>query len=305
GCLVPGRDVGQGCVEQSVQTTQHVQVQLGEVGTFGGGECRQVGNRTVGRDVHLDRPVGGRGHERGPVLALGDDTDLGLLLGPQDVGEQVATGACAVLLGGGEDPSGAGGDEGKGVDLSVRVVQGHPDLGATVLETVDLFDAGLFGQGRGAIHPGLDDGAHALRGDLGEGGVVVGTEHKDLAVSPSRPTGRFELTDRVEVGPTVRGQGREPVLEGDHVVVGHRDLGGVALGRGAQGAVVGRWQVGACLPVGGDDDPFAQEGVETYFRAGGDRRQLAGVGQFFGPAFGTVLVEIDDLTSVGQVCGGF
>ncbi len=61
----------------------------------------------------------------------------------------------AVARGRVQDPAGARGDEGVAVDLSVGVVQGHPDLLAAVLEAVDLLDAGHLQQRLAACRPGI------------------------------------------------------------------------------------------------------------------------------------------------------
>jgi len=67
--------------------------------------------------------------------------------------------ARTVVADGGEQAPRPGRDEGEGVDLPVRVVQGDADLRAAVLEDVDLLDAVQPGQLGGTVGPRLDDGA--------------------------------------------------------------------------------------------------------------------------------------------------
>ncbi len=183
---------------------------------------------------------------------------------------------------GGEHPGGARGDEGEGVDLAVRMGEGDADLGAAVLEAVDLLDALAGGEFGGAVAPGGEDEGGALLVEVGEGGQVVGGEADDLAAAG------------------VAGEGGEAVLEDDHLVVGGRDLARASLGGGAERAGVGGRVVGAALPVGGDDDPVAEQRIAPYLGAarGGGRVERTRVGEGSDGAVAGVVVE--DLAAVGE-----
>ncbi|GAA4916165.1 hypothetical protein GCM10023237_40600 [Streptomyces coeruleoprunus] len=125
----------------------------------------------------------------------------------------------------------------------MRVAEGDADLGAPVLEAEHLLDMGVFGQLGGAVGPRLQDEPGLFGGEVGERGVVVGGEADDLAAAG------------------VAGERGETILEDDDVVVVPRDLAVPAVARGAQRALVGRRVVGAALPVGGDGDGVAEQGV--------------------------------------------
>ena len=211
-------------VEEPVEPAEQVGVQLREGVAFGVVERGQVGDVAVRVDVHLHRPSGGLGHERGPVLVLQHPRAAPSVrrTGCHRTGRR---GLLAVGAGRGHHVGRAGGDERQRVDLTVRVVQGHPDLLAPILEAVHLLDAGQFGERGAAVGPGVDDGAHPGAAQLCHRGVVVGGEAENLAAS-------LVSTER-----------REAVLERDHVVVGGGDLGVPIGGGGAQRALVagGRW----------------------------------------------------------------
>ncbi len=162
----------------------------------------------------------------------------------------------------------------------MRVREGHADLGAPVLEAVDLTDPVVGGELGGAVGPGGQDQRGALLVELGEGGQVVGGEADDLAAAG------------------VAGEGGEAVLEDDHVVVGGRDLARVPLGGGTQRAGVGGREVGAPLAMGGDDDGVAEQRVAAHLGGGGGRVEGAGVGDGAGRA--VVGVVVQDLAAVGQ-----
>src|SRR6185312_2263488 len=82
---------------------------------------------------------------------------------------------------------------------------------------------------------------------------------------------------------------------------GLRDLGGPARAGRVEGALVGRRQEGAGLPVGGDGDPLAEQGVVAKLGPGGDRREVAGVD---GVARHGAVVEVEDLPAVGEATTG-
>ncbi|CAM5275042.1 hypothetical protein SGRIM128S_07617 [Streptomyces griseomycini] len=175
---------------------------------------------------------------------------------------------------------GAGGGEGVGVDLPVRVLEGDTDLGAPVLEAEHLFHGGQMRQLGRPVRPGLQDQPRLPFAQVGEGGVVVGGEADDLA--PAR----------------VPGQRGEPVLEDDHVVRGVRDLAQAVARGGAQGALVGRRVIGAALPVRGDGDAVTQERVAADLGGGDGGVQRAAVDRVAHDVVTQVVV--DDLATVGQ-----
>lgn len=280
---MPGGDVGQWLVEEPVEPAEQCAVQLREGVAFGVVERGQVGDGPVRVDVHLHRPPGGLGHERGPVLVLQHHARP-LAFGGQDVLEQVAAGLLPVGAGRGHHVGGAGGDERQRVDLTVRVVHGHPDLLTPVLEAVHLLDSGLLGERRAAVGPGVDDGAHACASQPRHRGVVVGGETEDLAAA---------------LVPAERG---EAVFERDHVVVGGGDLGVPVGGGGAQRALVAGRQVGAALAVGGHHHLLAGQGVPAQLGAWSPFGQVARVVDLAVRVVG--FVEVDDLPAVGQARGG-
>lgn len=130
------------------------------------------------------------------MLRLEDDPGAFVALGGQDLVEEVAAGAGAVGGDGGEHPGGARGDEGEGVDLAVGVREGDADLGAPVLEAVDLLDPLAGGEFGGAVDPCGEDERGAVLVELGEGGQVVGVKQttSQRPVSPAREGKRFSKT---------------------------------------------------------------------------------------------------------------
>ena len=75
------------------------------------------------------------------MLAAEDDAGSGGTLAVQDVAQEIATGALAMGPSLAQQRFGARCDIGVGVDLPVRVVQGHPDLLPAVLEAEHLLDS--------------------------------------------------------------------------------------------------------------------------------------------------------------------
>ena len=304
GRLVPGGDVGHRGVEAVREAAQHVEVDGHEGVPLVVGQRREVGHLPGREQLHLVGPARRGRDERGPVLVLRDHPRPGPL-GGHDLGEQVAPGGLAVAADRAEHLLHPRRHERVGVDLPVRVGERHPDLLAVVLEDEDLLDAVDAGELRGPLGPDVDDQAGAGGTQLGEVAVVVAGEDDDLAAAEpgaqlgQRRTGGARRHVLLDAG----GQRREAVLEGDDLVVGVRDLGGPTGPGRAQRALVGRREEGAGLPVRGDDDPLAQQGVPAELRVGGDRRQVAGVGGVVGRGR-RLVVEVQDLPAIGQVTTG-
>ncbi len=155
----------------------------------------------------------------------------------EDPGEQVG----ALPVDRGQQAGGARRDVGVGVDLAVRVGERDADRLAPILEREDLLDARKRRQRRGAIGPGLDDGAGTGAGLRAERAGVLGAEAHHLA--PADGGAGATESRRVEVVEPARcvgtggcaaarlGQCRSErgrlVLE-DCDVVARRDLGRVA-----------------------------------------------------------------------------
>ena len=185
------------------------------------------------------------------MLAVEDDPGAGLALAVQDVLQQVAPGALAVLGGPGDQLPGARGDERVGVDLAVRVAERDSYLLAAVLEHVDVLDVGQPAQLPGPVAPDLDQIADVVDGLLSQRRVVVGRVADDLGAA------------------LVAGVGGKAVLEDDDVVVGLGDLGlGLPRARRAQRAVLGRGVIGAVLAPGRDGHPLFEQGIPAKLAQG-------------------------------------
>ena len=154
--LVPRRDVGRGRVVHRVDAAQQPQVERRELVALRVVEGRQVGDVTVRQHVQLEGPARRERHEGGPVLTAQHDAGA-LLLKREDALEQVGRRAVDRI----EQTLRARRDVRVRVDLAVRVVQGHPDRFAAVLEREHLLHAGKRRQCRGAVGPRLDHGAGA------------------------------------------------------------------------------------------------------------------------------------------------
>jgi hypothetical protein len=188
-----------------------------------------------------------------------------------------------------------------GVDLPVRVREGHPDLLSVVLEAEDVLDPGDRAQRLGPLRPDVDHQPCASGPQLGEDPVVVAGEDHDLApAEPGAQSSRAATGHRrPDVAVDRGGQRREPVLEDDDLVVGLGDLGRVPWPRGVEGALVGRGEERARLPVRGDGHPLVEQHVVTQLGTGADRRQVAGV-HGVARLGAPVVVEVEDLPAVGQ-----
>ena len=300
GRLVPGRDVGHRGVDAAGEPAEHVEVDLDEGVPFGVGERGEVGHPPHREELHLVGPPRRRRHERGPVLVRGDHPGATALAG-EDVGEQVSAGGLPVTADRGEDLLDPRGDERIGVDLPVRVRQGHPDLLAVVLEAEDLLDAVGRRQLGGPLGPDVDDQARALRTELGEDPLVVVGETDHLAPAEARAKFRHRGSRRVRrhVPVDTGGQRREAVLEDDDLVGRVGDLRRAVRSRGAQRALVGRREEGTGLTMGGDGHPLADQRVEPQLGAGAHRWEVAGVRRIVRRGV-PVVVEVEDLPAVGQ-----
>src|SRR5690606_23842177 len=111
------------------------------------------------------------------------------------------------------------GDERVAVDLPVRMVQGDADLDAPVLKAEDLLHAGELADGLGSVRERVDDRPDARRRQVGKVGVVVGGEADDLAPTNAGPGRRERRGTPACSDGGHRGEGGEPVLEDDDVVV--------------------------------------------------------------------------------------
>ena len=238
------------------------------------------------------------------MLSAADDAAALSLFRGEHVGEQVRAPALAVALCGVQDPAGPRSDEGVAIDLTVGVVQGHPDLLTAVLEAVDLLHSGHLQQRLAAGGPGVDHRAHARGGGLCQlGGVVIG-EADDFAAPRAGLDQSGGLLLGVAGAQQVRGdrlvaaEGGEAVLEDGDVVLGLRDLAGALRGGGAQRALVAAGQMGAVLPSRGDGHPLLEEGVEAHLVAAFGPGDLPGV--LDGP-LARLVVEEEDVPPVGEM----
>ena len=210
--LVPAGDVGQrdrlaGRVDVvAVEPLQQVQVDLGQLVALGVLEGDQVGHVAVRREVDLDRPAGGVRDVGGPVPPGEDHARAVAALGLQDVGAEQPAGAVVVRAGLRQQLAGARRDVRVGVDLPVRVVQGHPDLLAAVLEAEDLLHLVDRGQRSGAVRPRVDDGACPGGAERGERRAVVAGEADDLAPAVGRALGQQRLAGRRSRCPATDGE---------------------------------------------------------------------------------------------------
>jgi hypothetical protein len=298
--LVPGGDVGRWGVVHLVDAAQQGEVEARQLVALRVVRRGEVGHVAMRQHVYLDRPAGGERHERRPVLAAEDDPRR-CPLGLQDSLEQVRPEA----VDGVDQSGGARGDVGVGVDLPVRVVQGHADGLAAVLEREHLLDAGQRGQRGGAIRPRLDHGAGARRRLASERALVGGAEADDLAAADGgagaaeSDGGEVVEAARSVLAGELRAERRRTVLEHGHVVV-VGNLGGVGFGCGGERILVGGRQEHAILPGRGDGDPLSGERILAHRRRDGPRIEDAGIRLAIGREGRVGVVEIDQLTPVGK-----
>ena len=123
------------CVER-VDTAQQAQIEGGELVALSIRRLGKVGDVAVGHEMHLEGPARGERHERRPMLAVEDDA-LGAALEIQNVLEQLGSRAIDAV----EQAGRAGRDEWIGVDLAMRMGEGHTDRLTAILEREDLLDA--------------------------------------------------------------------------------------------------------------------------------------------------------------------
>jgi len=214
------------------------------------------------------------------VLGLQDDPLVGELALQDGVEEVLASGRLLVRRERTQHQGGARRGEGVGVDLAMRVTQGHTDLRTPVLETEDLLNGGQMRQLRRPVGPCVQDEPRLLLREVGEGGVVVRGEADDLTA------------------PRVAGQRGETVLEDHGVVRRVRDLTQPLTLRGTQRALVRGRVVDAPLSVRGDGHGVAEQRIPTNLGRGDSPLQRTPV---HGVADGVVAqVVVDELATVGQ-----
>ena len=252
----------------------------------------------VGQQVNLDWPARGKWHVCGEVFAGQHDAFAGLL-----ELERASKEVGAKLFDRGQDLGGARSHVWVGIDLAVRVVQGHADLLPAVFKRKHLAHATKFEQRLGAVGPRINHGANARDWLASHRALVLWAEDHDLAA-----------TDRVA--------GRTKLEVGDHRVVHvvylelyrtkrwalvfeHRDIETVGyfalkIIRGwAQRAEVCGRQKRPRLAVGGNRDPLAGERVEAHLGRGGAGVELSRVGLALGGQSRGCIVKVDDVSAIG------
>ena len=238
----------------------------------------------------------------------------------EDLAHQGPARGGQVRAGAGGQPGGMRSRIGIGVDLPVRVVQGHPDLLPTVLEGEDVADPDHCRERLGALGPGLHHGARPFEGQGREGALVLGGENHHLAPPHGRgrdtPQGPLLRVLRVRQHPQLRTQGGKAVLEDDDVEVLGGDLGLPPARARAQRALIGRGQIGAGLAMGGHGHPLPRQSVEAHLAVPGAgvqgpvvgdllHRRGAAVGEEYGlPAVGEVVGAVRDQRCGGALGGG-
>ncbi len=153
-----------------------------------------------------------------------------------------------------------------GVNLAVRVGQGHPDLLTTVLEAEHLRYPGQRRQFGGAVPPRVHDQPGMRRVQARERTGVIGRKADHLAASVPRSGYEPVTVGRADWGDAGPGQAGKPVLEDDNVVVGGGHLATQTGRPRTQRAARGRRLVGAILALCGDDHPLAGGPVEPQPR---------------------------------------
>jgi len=123
--------------------------------------------------VDLVRPTGRVGDERCPRAVLCDDARAGAAFGSEHVVVEVAARPELVLASRVERSTRARGDEGVGIDLPVRVLEGHADVGSPVLEAEHLLDSRDPRQDGSPVCPGVEHQPHVGRAQVHERRVVV------------------------------------------------------------------------------------------------------------------------------------
>ena len=190
----------------------------GEVPALGGVEVRYRGGAAASVDVRLVGEVGVEGDEGDEVLALDDHAAAVFELLGEEVAVEAGARLVPVAAGRFELLFRAGGDEGVGVDLAVRVVQRDAYGLALVLEDEDVLDERQRAELLVSVGPDLDEVPDAPLRHGRERGVVVVRVQDDLA-DPAPRRDRREGVSLPFRPRGVRGERGELVLE-DHDVVG-------------------------------------------------------------------------------------
>ncbi|MBE5462518.1 hypothetical protein E3G69_004528 [Mycobacteroides abscessus] len=145
------------------EALEHIEIQLGEGGTGGVVEVRDIGDLPVRIQRNLIRPAGEGRYERRPLVVRGDNPGARSPLGGKDFPEKIGAVLFSVSIDVGQDAGCFGGDERIGVDLSVRMCQGDADLLAVVLKAVDLLNPVDRTQFLCTLGPHINDQAGAAR----------------------------------------------------------------------------------------------------------------------------------------------
>ena len=178
---------------------------------------------------------------------------------------------------------------------------------APTVEPATLRPTAARPRGPVAVDPGAHNGPGPGRREGREAGVVVAGEADDLAAATCRSLDEQWVAARTGCGGVGRKR-RKAILEHHDVVLVGGDLGrhGAPAGR-TQWALV-RWRhEGAVLPVAGDRDPVAGQGIQTD-RPGCDARSqrtlVDHVAALRATSIRLRVVEVDQLAAVGQGGGG-
>ncbi len=152
-----------------------------------------------------------------------------------------------------------------GIDLPVRIMQGHADFGAAVLERQHVPDGAALRRAFGAVAPHFEQQFDAAQGQRGQRAARILGKYHHLAMAGGR---RARHTDggRVE---GVQRHRREAVAEHRDFVVAWRQFGRRRrVGRHGKRVVLGCRLEGAVLPISRVSHPFAAQWMPAKVRVG-------------------------------------
>ena len=267
-----------GAAEVPVQPLLHALQRLGEVDQCGVAHFVGRGHPLARQDPRLEGVTRVLGAERDRVLAVFDHQ--------RRVGGMDQPGQGLILQLRPRLPLDLRGQEGKGINLPVRVGQGHADVGAPALKRHDVLYFGLGLQRPVAVGPGLQQQRDPVDREVVQRAAGLGGVDHDFAHALGRWAIILAHADR-ELG-----KARPAVLKHRNLEVGHRDLAGVAVDSHRRERVEVRRRVqGAGVARGVVGDPFPPQRVPAQVRVG-RIGAFDVVGNAVVPRFATVEVEL-------------